>query len=91
MERQVEEGGSRYVATQGRQVGKGPESLEGGWVMDLSRRARKTESGQRSFGDDEEEQAKAEGSGEAKEEIKIPEPTLDPDLQIFCKLIFNSE
>ncbi|KAF9789918.1 hypothetical protein BJ322DRAFT_1018484 [Thelephora terrestris] len=47
MERQVEEGGSRYVATQGRQVGKGPESLEGGWVMDLSRRARKTESGQR--------------------------------------------
>jgi hypothetical protein len=45
MERQVEEGGSRYVATQGRQVGKGPESLEGGWVMDLSRRARKTESG----------------------------------------------
>jgi hypothetical protein len=46
---------------------------------------------ERSFGDDEEEQAKAEGSGEAKEEIKIPEPTLDPDLQIFCKLIFNSE
>ncbi|KAF9789919.1 hypothetical protein BJ322DRAFT_1018485 [Thelephora terrestris] len=47
MERQVEEGGSQYIATQGRQVGKGPESLEGGWVMDLSRRARKTESGRR--------------------------------------------
>ena len=46
---------------------------------------------ERSFGDDEEEQTKAEGSGKPKEEIKIPEPTLDPDLQTFCKLIFNSE
>lgn len=46
---------------------------------------------ERSFGDDEEEQADAEGSGESKEEIKIPESALDPDLQTFCKLIFNSE
>jgi len=45
---------------------------------------------ERSFGDDEEE-AEAEGSGEPKEEIKIPEPTLEPDLQTFCKLVFNSE
>ena len=46
---------------------------------------------ERSFGDEEEEAAEAEGSGEPKEEIKIPEPTLEPDLQTFCKLIFNSE
>ena len=46
---------------------------------------------ERSFGDDEEEEVKAEGSGEPKEEIKIPEPALEPDLQTFCKLIFNSE
>ena len=44
---------------------------------------------ERSFGDEEE--AEAEGSGEPKEEIKIPEPTLEPDLQTFCKLVFNSE
>lgn len=46
---------------------------------------------ERSFGDDEEEEAEAGGSGESKEEIKIPEPALEPDLQTFCKLIFNSE
>lgn len=46
---------------------------------------------ERSFENDEEEQAEAEGSGKLKEEIKIPESTLDPDLQTFCKLIFNSE
>jgi hypothetical protein len=46
---------------------------------------------ERSFGDEEEEAAEAGGSGEPKEEIKIPEPTLEPDLQTFCKLIFNSE
>ena len=46
---------------------------------------------ERSFGDDEEEEAEAGGSGEPKEEIKIPEPTLEPDLQTFCKLVFNSE
>ena len=46
---------------------------------------------ERSFDNDEEEQTKAEGSGESKEEIKIPESALDPDLQTFCKLIFNSE
>ena len=42
-------------------------------------------------GDDEEEEAEAGGSSEPKEEIKIPETTLEPDLQTFCKLIFNSE
>ena len=46
---------------------------------------------ERSFGDDEEAQAEAEGSGKPREEIKIPSSTLDPDLQTFCKLIFNSE
>jgi len=46
---------------------------------------------ERSFGDDEEEQAEAEGSGDPKEETKIPESTLDHNLQTFCKLIFNSE
>ena len=46
---------------------------------------------ERSFGDDEEEETEAGGSGEPKEEIKIPESTLEPDLQTFCKLVFNSE
>lgn len=46
---------------------------------------------ERSFGNDEEEEADAGEYGEPKEEIKIPEPTLEPDLQTFCKLIFNSE
>jgi hypothetical protein len=46
---------------------------------------------ERSFENEEEEQTEAEGSGRSKEEVKIPEPTLDPDLQTFCRLIFNSE
>jgi hypothetical protein len=49
MEREVEEGGSCCVVTQGRQVSEVPESLEGGWVMDLSWRTGKTESGQRTL------------------------------------------
>jgi len=46
---------------------------------------------ERSFGNDEEEEAEVGGSGESREEIRIPEPTLEPELQTFCKLIFNSE
>jgi len=47
---------------------------------------------ERSFeNEDDEKGAQAEGSKEPKEEIKIPEPTLEPDLQTFCKLIFDSE
>jgi hypothetical protein len=49
MERQVKEGGLRCIATQGRQVREVPEALEGDWVMDLSRRAGKTESGQHPY------------------------------------------
>ena len=46
---------------------------------------------ERSFGDDDDDEKAGEGSGEPREEVKVPESTLEPDLQTFCKLIFNLE
>ena len=44
---------------------------------------------ERSFENDEGEETQAEGTREPKEETKIPESTLEPDLQTFCKLVFD--